>query len=112
MKRRDLLKFVLAAPAIPAALAAPRDFDTATCTARMTYHVPLLPNLPPGYFDERSMEGDFSIEALRYEHVWLPHASICQHCGVTELDVEEGLATKICPGPLDEDAELFGFGEP
>jgi hypothetical protein len=111
MKRRDLLKFVLAAPVIPAALAAPRDFDTAICTARMTYHAPLLPNLPRDYFPP-TMEGDFSIEALRYEHVWLPYAAICKDCGATELDVEEGLVPVLCPGPFDEEPGLFGFGEP
>lgn len=146
MNRRDLLKRMLALPAIaaPAAL-------LATATARMTYHAPFLPgpwNCVNGHpycnrcvssplteesledllrqikdwadergvpirreFKMQSMEGDFPIEALRYEHVWKPAVDICQRCGVTCLEIEDGRATKFCPGP-PEDVCLYGFGVP
>lgn len=123
MNRRDILKRLAALPVIgaivPAALAAPRDFDTATATVRMIYDAPLLPG-PWKYMSTRlhdadlqghTMEGDFPLEALRYEHVWKPAVDICQRCGVTCEEIEDGRATKFCHGPV-EDVYLYGFGEP
>lgn len=107
MNRRDVLKRMLAVPALaiaaPAALAAPMLTEAS------------LEDLLKQIADWARLTGKpiaiHPTTAHVLEHRWKPDTYICWECGATAEEIENGDAPKICPGYLGMDAGIFGFGE-